>query len=83
MNKLFSTICFTAAAAISGTVVYLYMNDRDVKDKVDTAISSVVNAAVEIKSSLDKRRIQKEQEAKDSLEKNRAWVDEQWEAIGI
>ena len=83
MKSIFSTLCFAAAVAVSGTVVYLYMNDQEVKEKVNKAASSVVSAALEVKDSLEKRKLQKEQQMASDLEKNRAWVDEQWEAIGI
>ena len=83
MKKLLSTFCFVAAAAISGTVAYLYVTDREVKEKVDKAAASVMNAAMEIKDSLNERRVQKEREMSDNLAKNQTWVDEQWEALGI
>ena len=44
MKKLLSFIGFTAAAVVSSTVVYLYMNDREVRNKVDAAIASVGDA---------------------------------------
>lgn len=83
MKNLFSSLCFVAGAAVSGTVVYLYMTDQEVKEKIDKAVSSVASAALEIKDGLEKCRFQKNRQAVSDLEKNRAWVDEQWEAIGI
>lgn len=83
MKGLLSCIGFAAVAAVSGTVVYLYINDRSVKTKVDTAIASVGSAVLQIKDSLQQSKAQREQERETSFERNRAWVDEQWDALGI
>lgn len=83
MKKLLSFVGFTAAAVISSTVVYLYMNDKEVHNKVDRAISSVGDAVREIKRGIEINKAFKNEKVADSVEQNQTWVDEQWEAIGI
>lgn len=83
MKGVLSFMGFAAVAAVSGTVVYLYMNDPAVKDQVNKAIASVGTAVQQIKSSLQQRKDQQEQERETAYERNRAWVDEQWDALGI
>ena len=83
MKKFISFIGFTAAAVVSSTVVYLYLNDKEVHEKVDNAVSSVSDAVTEIKRSIELNRLMKESQKQDSTQRNQAWVDEQWEALGI
>lgn len=83
MKKLLSFIGFTAAAIVSSTVVYLYMNDREVRNKVDAAISSVGDAVREVKRGVEAGRSSKMGEGGDPIARNQAWADEQWEALGI
>lgn len=83
MKGVLSFLGFAAAAATAGTIVYLYMNDRAVKEKVDIAIGSVANAVTEIKQSFETTVAKKQKEQADAMERNRAWVDEQWDALGI
>lgn len=83
MKKLLSFIGFTAAAVVSSTVVYLYMNDREVRNKVDAAIASVGDAVREVKRGIETERGAKADKAGDSVARNQAWADEQWEALGI
>ena len=83
MKNMLSFMGFAAVAAVSGTVAYLYVNDPSVKEKVDKAIASVGNAVFQIKESLQQTKEQREKEREESFERNRAWVDEQWDALGI
>ena len=83
MKKLLSFIGFTAAAVVSSTVVYLYMNDREVRNKVDAAIASVGDAVREVKRGIETERGAKADTAGDPVARNQAWADEQWEALGI
>lgn len=83
MKKFLTFIGFTAAAVASSTVVYLYMNDKEVHEKVDNAIASVADAIREVKRGIEFNRMAKEGEKASSVERNQAWVDEQWEALGI
>lgn len=83
MKGVLSFIGFAAVAAVSGTVVYLYVNDPAVKDQVNKAIASVGSAVQQITSTLQQRKEQQEQERETAFERNRAWVDEQWDALGI
>lgn len=83
MKGVLSFIGFATVAAVSGTVVYLYVNDPAVKDQVNKAIASVGTAVQQIKSSLQQHKEQQAQEQETAFERNRAWVDEQWDALGI
>ncbi len=83
MKKLLSFIGFTAAAVVSSTVVYLYMNDREVRNKVDAAIASVGDAVREVKRGIETERGAKADKVGDPVARNQAWADEQWEALGI
>lgn len=83
MNKLLSLVGFTAVAVISGTVAYLYVNDREVRTKIDRAVSSVGDAVREVKRSVELNRLARNEERANPTERNQAWVDEQWEALGI
>ncbi len=84
MKKFLSFFGFAAVAAVSGAVAYLYMNDKGVQEKVNRAVVSVGDAVTEIKSSLqDVRHTMGAEASSDPVARNQAWVDEQWEAIGI
>lgn len=83
MKKLLSFVGFTAAAVVSGTVVYLYLNDKEVHEKIDTAVASVGEAVREVKRGFELNRMAREEEKVSPLERNQAWTDEQWEALGI
>ena len=83
MKKLLSFIGFTAAAVVSSTVVYLYMNDREGRNKVDAAIASVGDAVREVRRGIETERGAKADKAGDPVARNQAWADEQWEALGI
>jgi hypothetical protein len=83
MKGWIGAIGCVAAAAVSGTVVYLYLNDREVRAKVNAAVESVRDAVDEIGlrvSTLHKGTTVSYQQADDQ---NRAWVEQQWEALGI
>ena len=83
MKKFLSFIGFTAAAVVSSTVVYLYMNDKEVHNKVDRAIASVGDAVREIKRGIETNKASKAGQESDPVGRNQAWADEQWEALGI
>jgi len=82
MKRFVSFLGVTAAAVISSTVVYLYMSDQEVHDKVNRAVKSVGDAVTEIRNSIELNRLMK-QEQQNPTARNQAWADEQWEAIGI
>ena len=82
MGKFLSFVGVTAAAVFSSTFVYLYMTDKEVQDKVNTAVKSVGDAVVEIKNSIEMTKLSR-QGQQNPTERNQAWVDEQWDALGI
>lgn len=83
MSKFLSFVGVTAAAVISSTVVYLYMSDKEVQDKVNKAVASVGDAISEIKNSIELNKLMRQEEQQNPTARNQAWADEQWEALGI
>ena len=83
MGKFLSFMGVTAAAVISSTFVYLYMTDKEVQEKVNTAVKSVGDAVVEVKNSIEMTKLSRQNQQQTPTERNQAWVDEQWDALGI
>lgn len=83
MRKALAFVGFTAAAALSGVVAYLYMNDRDVQDKVNRAVMCVGDAVTQIKASVLDLRSVVQEDPDEAVARNQAWADRQWEALGI
>lgn len=84
MKRALSLIGFAAAAALTGVVAYLYMNDREVQEKVNRAVMNVGDAVTQIKASVQNlRRAAGQEGPADAVARNQAWADEQWEALGI
>ncbi len=79
--KLIGIVGFAAGAAALTTVV---MTDAEVRAKVADAAAKVKKAGREIADTVAAGVEQARKEGDMSpAEKNQAWVDEQWEAIGI
>lgn len=83
MRKFLSFIGVAAAAAVSSAVVYLYLSDKEVHEKVDNAVASVADAVKEVKRGIELNKLSKKGEQGDPVVRNQAWADEQWEALGI
>lgn len=75
-------IVVVASTAAAATVIA--MSDENVRIKVTAAYNTVKNTAREmggiIADGIAKIR---EEGAMSSTQKNQAWVDDQWEALGI
>jgi negative regulator of replication initiation len=83
MKKLISVLGGAVVAAVSGVTVYLYMTDDEVRAKVDTAVYSVGEAASEIGRRVASFKDRQAAAAQTADERNQAWVDQQWEVLGI
>lgn len=83
MRGLLKGLGIAAFTALSGTVVYLYMTDNDVKVKVDCAVQGVADVAQEVKNKVMNLKGRQATSEYDEVMRNQAWVDEQWEALGI
>ena len=83
MKKFLSCIGVTTLALVSGTVVYLYINDKEVQNKINRAVVAVGDAVNEVKRGIETARAVKQGEPVDPVAQNQSWADEQWEALGI
>lgn len=83
MRGLLKGLGIAAFAALSGTVAYLYVTDNDVKVKVDRAVQGVADVAQEVKNKVMNLKGRQATSEYDEVMRNQAWVDEQWEALGI
>lgn len=81
MKRFLSAVGFSAVALVSGVVVYLYVTDKEVKDKVDQAVHSVKNAANVIRRSIEISRLGQDGEMVDPVTRNQNQVHKQWEAL--
>ena len=81
MKKILSVVGFSAAALVSGMVVYLYVNDKELKEKVDKAFVSVKNATNVIRRSIEVGRLARDEEVIDPVTRNQRQVQMQWEAL--
>lgn len=79
--KLIGIVGLAAGAAALTTVV---MSDAEVRAKVADAACKVKKAAHEVADTVAAGVNQaRKEDGMSAAEKNQAWVDEQWEAIGI
>lgn len=81
MKKILSVVGFSAAALVSGMVVYLYVTDKEVKEKVDKAFVSVKNATNVICRSIEVGRLARDEEVINPVTRNQRQVQMQWEAL--
>ena len=73
----------TACALVAGTIAYLYRTDSEVRGQVDDAVSSVRDLCSVVGERIQVSKVAKKQAYEDDVERNRAWADQQWEALGI
>ena len=84
MKKFLKFIGIVGLAAGAAALTTVVMSDFEVRAKVADAATKVKKAAHEVADTIaagvDKAR---KEGSMSPTEKNQAWVDEQWEAIGI
>ena len=84
MGKLFKFVGIVGLAAGAAALTTIVMSDSEVRVKVADAAAKVKKAMREVADTVAAGVDQARKEGGMSpVEKNQAWVDEQWEAIGI
>lgn len=83
MKRGFIFACVLSLAATAAVVVYAYRQDKDVRDKIDTAVKSVSDFAGVMKDRSEQKKAQSAYEDEQARLRNQAWADQQWEALGI
>jgi predicted small secreted protein len=79
--KFIGVVGIAAAAAVVTTAV---LTDETTRGKVVSAVDKVKNAAREVASTVaDGIEQARKEGSMTPAEKNQAWADEQWEALGI
>lgn len=73
----------TACALVAGTVAYLYRTDSEVRSQVDEAVTSVRDLCSVVGERIRASKVAKKQSYENDVERNKAWADQQWEALGI
>lgn len=84
MGKLLKFVGIVGLAAGVAALTTIVMSDSEVRVKVVDAAVKVKKAVCEVADTVAAGFDQARKEGgMSAVEKNQAWVDEQWEAIGI
>lgn len=84
MGKLLKFVGIVGLAAGVAALTTIVMSDSEVRVKVADAAVKVKKAVREVADTVAAGVDQARKEGgMSAVEKNQAWVDEQWEAIGI
>lgn len=84
MGKLLKFVGIVGLAAGVAALTTIVMSDSEVRVKVVDAAVKVKKAVCEVADTVAAGVDQARKEGgMSAVEKNQAWVDEQWEAIGI
>ena len=84
MKGIVKFLGIVGVAAGAAAVTVIALNDEQVRTKVVHATEQVKHGVQEIVATVVEGVDQVRKEASlNQVEKNQAWVDEQWEALGI
>lgn len=84
MRKFIKVLGIVGVAAAAAVVTSSVLSDQETLNKVNDAADKVKKAAQELVKTVQEGIAQAQKQAGMSAdEKNQAWADEQWEALGI
>lgn len=84
MKGIVKFLGIVGVAVGAAVVTVIALNDEQVRAKVTHATEQVKHGVQEIAATVAEGVDQVRKEASlNQVEKNQAWVDEQWEALGI
>lgn len=84
MKGIVKFLGIVGVAVGAAAVTAIALNDEQVRTKVTHATEQVKHSVQEIVATVAEGVDQVRKEASlNQVEKNQAWVDEQWEALGI
>ncbi len=84
MKKFFKVLGVVGIAAAAAVVTSSVLSDQETLNKVNDALDKAKKAANAVVKTVREGIEQAQRQAgMNADEKNQAWADEQWEAIGI
>ena len=84
MRKFIKVLGIVGVAAAAAVVTSSVLSDQETLNKVNDAADKVKKAAQELVKTVQEGIAQAQKQTGMSAdEKNQAWADEQWEALGI
>lgn len=83
MKKGFLAACLLSIAASAVVVVYAYRNDDKVRETVDGAVKDVSEFVGVIRDRVNMKKQDMAAHDQEATQRNQAWADQQWEALGI
>ena len=83
MKKGFFAACLLSVAGSAAVVVYAYRNDDKVREAVDGALKGIGEFVDAIRERSDAKKQNEALQDQEATQRNQAWADQQWEALGI